>query len=82
MMGRMCDGKVRYESRLEAIRQGLAYTKHSGGGVRVYECPICKGYHLTTHSEDGESLKNEFVRNGEKEEKGSRSAKTADNTAL
>lgn len=60
-MGRMCDGKKRYETESEAIRGGLGYTRHSGGGVRVYFCPICKGWHLTTHAEDGTSLKNRFA---------------------
>lgn len=81
-MSRMCDGKVRYETRLEAIHQGLAYTKHSGHGVRVYECPICKGYHLTTHAEDGKSLKNRFIRNDEEEAKASRDTKTASDKAV
>lgn len=61
-MGRMCDGKKRYETRLEAIHYGLNHAKTNGGAVRVYQCPICKGYHLTTHTEDGQSLKNRFVR--------------------
>lgn len=63
-MGRMCDGKVRYDTRLEAIHMGLLSTRHSGGGVRIYQCPICGGYHLTTHAEDGRSLKNRFIRDG------------------
>ena len=61
-MGRMCEQKKRYETESEAIRMGLAYTRHSGGGIRVYLCPICKGWHLTTHAEDGTSLKNEFAK--------------------
>ena len=61
-MGRMCEEKKRYETESEAIRMGLAYTRHSGGGIRVYLCPICKGWHLTTHAEDGTSLKNEFAK--------------------
>lgn len=81
-MSKMCEGKVRYDTRLEAIHQGLAYTKHSGHGVRVYECPICKGYHLTTHAEDGKSLKNRFIRNGEEEAKASRDTKTASDQAV
>ena len=66
-MGRICDGKKRYESRTEAIHYGLLHTKSKGGAVRVYQCPICKGYHLTTQTEDGRSMKSRFLRDGEEE---------------
>lgn len=80
-MGRVCDGKKRYETRLEAIHYGLNHTKTKGGAVRVYHCPICHGYHLTTRSEDGQNLKNKFLRNGEAEKR-NRNTDAVDNTAL
>ena len=80
-MGRMCDGKKRYETRIEAIHYGLNHTKTKGGAVRVYKCPICHGYHLTTRSEDGQNLKNKFLRYGE-EEKGNGDTKAVADKAL
>lgn len=65
-MSRMCDGKKRYETEARAIRGALAYSRRSGGGVRTYLCPICHGWHLTTHSKDGKSLKNEFAKERER----------------
>ncbi len=63
IMGRMCDGKVKYNTEMRAIRAALAYTRYNGGGARVYWCPICKGYHITTHDVYGVSLKNDFAKN-------------------
>lgn len=73
----MCDGKKRYETRLDAIHYGLLASKTSGNGVRVYKCPICHGYHLTTQTEDGQSMKNRFLRNDEEKKKDSRDTKTS-----
>jgi len=56
----MCDGKKRYETRMKAIHYALKSSKMNGHGIRVYECPICKGFHLTTRSEDGQSMKYDF----------------------
>lgn len=81
-MSRMCDGKKRYETRIEAIHYGLNHTKSKGGAVRVYHCPICDGYHLTTQTEDGHSMKSRFLRDGEEKEKGSSNSKTAAVSAL
>ena len=58
----MCDGKKRYETESEAIIAGLGFSRHHGSGIRVYLCPICKGYHLTTQTEDGQSMKNDFAK--------------------
>lgn len=81
-MSRMCDGKKRYASRIEAIHYGLNHTKSKGGAVRVYECPICHGYHLTTQTEDGHSMKSRFLRDGKEEEKGDRDTEADIGTAL
>lgn len=61
-VGRICEGKKRYETEARAIRGALSYSRHNGGGVRTYYCPICHGWHLTTHSKSGKSLKNEFAK--------------------
>lgn len=45
-MGRMCEGKVRYPTEEAAIRCLLRRSREVGK-LRYYECPICKGYHLT-----------------------------------
>ena len=79
-MSRMCAGKKRYETRIEAIHYGLNHTKSKGGAVRVYECPICHGFHLTTQTEDGHSMKSRFLRDGE--EKGSRDTEAVVGEAL
>lgn len=65
-MGRMCDGKKRFDTYGKAIQGALKYSWNTGNGVRVYECPICHGFHLTTHSKDGKSLKNEFAKEQER----------------
>lgn len=46
-MGKMCDGKVRYPTEEAAIRCLLRRSREVGK-LRYYECPICKGYHLTS----------------------------------
>lgn len=61
-MGRMCDSKNRYPTEARAIRAALKHSRYNGCGVRTYFCPICKGWHLTTHTQDGESLKNDFAK--------------------
>jgi hypothetical protein len=43
---RMCAGKVRYgsvRSAKAAIARG-----HLNGAMRVYKCPLCPGYHVTS----------------------------------
>ncbi len=46
-MSRMCEGKVRYPTEEAAIRCLLRRSREVGK-LRYYECPICKGYHLTS----------------------------------
>ncbi len=51
-MARMCDGKVRYRSEVDAMlaRERIAAKGHERGKEprRQYRCPVCKGWHLTS----------------------------------
>lgn len=45
---RMCTRKLRYPDEYEARRRGRARSRCCGISLRVYECPFCGGYHLTS----------------------------------
>lgn len=41
--------KKRFKRKLDALMfEGLVLNKRYGGTQRVYRCPNCKGWHLTT----------------------------------
>ena len=42
---RMCAGKVRHETALEAGKEAERLYQVKGDWVRVYRCPICGAYH-------------------------------------
>jgi hypothetical protein len=42
-----CQGKVSYPSQRAALRTLLRCTQERGTSLRVYECEICDGWHLT-----------------------------------
>lgn len=42
-----CTGKAKYESKLRALGVAQAASRKSGDALRTYECPHCKGWHLT-----------------------------------
>lgn len=44
----MCKGKVRYGTRERAVKAATRYSRIGIGYSRIYECPACKGFHLTT----------------------------------
>ena len=46
---RMCLRKKRYPDEYEARRIAKIRTQDCQKPLRVYECPFCKGYHLTSH---------------------------------
>jgi hypothetical protein len=45
-IARGCRGKMRYESREEAIPIAKALPSREGLRVSVYACGICRGYHI------------------------------------
>lgn len=45
---RMCKSKVRYESDMRAAASAGRVAFHHKRVMRVYECPICEGFHLAT----------------------------------
>ena len=50
---RCSSGKIPYENRWVA-RRGLAHRQTAGGGQRkVYRCPECRNYHLSSQRRDG-----------------------------
>jgi hypothetical protein len=44
---RMCGKKIRYASRDKAEKAARNRQRHGSGKLRVYECPICGGYHIS-----------------------------------
>lgn len=46
-----CKRKNRYASEYEARRIARLRTATSGTPLRVYECPYCHGYHMTSRAE-------------------------------
>lgn len=46
---RMCSGKRRYPSEARAMNTAIrALHREQATGLRVYRCPVCDGYHLTS----------------------------------
>jgi hypothetical protein len=45
---RSCAAKVRYRSEHAALRVGKAVLAQRGHATRVYHCPYCDGFHLTS----------------------------------
>lgn len=48
---RMCRGKAVYADDWEAIHGAICASRSSGRAYRIYRCPYCRGYHLTTETE-------------------------------
>lgn len=44
-----CASKNRYVTKGEAEAALLACAEHGRSGLRIYRCPYCKGWHLTSH---------------------------------
>lgn len=44
---RGCQGKRRYGTADAALQSGAVRSDHGAGPLRVYDCPVCKGFHLT-----------------------------------
>lgn len=44
-----CASKNRYAAKGEAEAALLACAEHGRHGLRIYRCPYCKGWHLTSH---------------------------------
>lgn len=44
---RMCEKKERFKTRWDAQKRAKRL------GFRAYECPYCKGWHLTNDNKDG-----------------------------
>lgn len=44
---RPCD-KVRHETQRQAIASAIRSSRRAGQGLRVYRCPRCWGWHLTS----------------------------------
>lgn len=47
-MHRMCLRKHKYKDEKTALKYALACNRKYGGEHRVYWCPLCGYYHLTT----------------------------------
>lgn len=47
-MHRMCLRKHKYKDEKTALKYALVCNKKYGGEHRVYWCPLCGYYHLTT----------------------------------
>lgn len=45
---RMCDGKNRYYTMETATEVLERATRKTGDALRIYTCPICRAYHLTS----------------------------------
>ncbi len=43
----MCSGKVRYRDEKEAKHAKRKYEALRSVPLRIYECALCAGYHLT-----------------------------------
>lgn len=47
-MGRMCEGKARYRNPSTAQKVMNKIKAKQGENLRMYKCPICGFYHLTS----------------------------------
>lgn len=47
-----CDGKRRYRDKWEALEVAYARQRAGAGYLRAYECPRCRGGHLTRWERD------------------------------
>lgn len=47
---RMCRRKVRYSSEAAALLVATSTERKRGVELRTYRCPICGGWHLTSHT--------------------------------
>ncbi len=46
---KMCTGKRRYPTEGRAMNGAISSVRHGYmGAARVYHCPLCDGYHLTS----------------------------------
>lgn len=50
---RMCSRKKRFKDKSSAKKVVRNILRESGDELRYYECPICKGYHLTSLINEG-----------------------------
>lgn len=48
-----CHSKQRYRDRDQAKRVRQLRQKDGAGFLRIYECPHCRGWHLTSKPEYG-----------------------------
>lgn len=46
---RMCTSKRRFRNETAAIKAAIGSSRHYGKPMRVYRCPVCRGWHLTSH---------------------------------
>lgn len=49
-IGRDGFGRIRYSSPAKAKKARIKMRGFAGTPLRVYKCPRCKGYHLTSSS--------------------------------
>lgn len=45
---RQCKSKARYRDHAEAVRVRKGRQASGAGYLRIYECPLCNGMHLTS----------------------------------
>jgi len=45
---RSCTGKIRYRDRSEAIVALQKAKRRRGTPLRIYECDLCRGFHLSS----------------------------------
>lgn len=50
---RTCNEKVRFVSKV-AAKQSAKLTKRQNGNARVYECTVCRGWHITSWTREDE----------------------------
>lgn len=42
-----CPDKVRYKTRVKAMLHALSRVRNGAPPLRAYQCPECRGWHLT-----------------------------------
>lgn len=52
LRNKACGSKNRYASRMEAEAAKNSCAAHGRGGLSIYRCPYCDGWHLTSHPRD------------------------------
>jgi hypothetical protein len=52
MQAIICEGKKRFPTRAAAKKKARLIYRKYGPALYVYQCPNCKGFHLTKNKQD------------------------------